>query len=1001
MDQRLKKCIDTSIGNINGCLKMNLLHELANKHSLSHAEHINWKRVTMLSIIGTEAEWPVRRDSVFGFEWGDSRRGCYINSTGSWVLLVGTNASNIRKYLDKCGDNLTYLLIGYTNMRSISIPSELKLREIHLIYNSCLVQVPTLGLQRRLQVLDLQGSKCNFGVNLAWFSELRELDLEKTEIYRVSLEQTLNNLRLCNLNKSKLKDMDFLAFCPAIEYLCLNGTEIQEIPEGIRFMEHLHKLYLEGLSLKMLPAWLPELGLSIGRSRDCDICLRSTQVAGVDMSIFEQSQAMIRDWFKGRSQEEAGSKLNEIKVVFLGDGSTGKSLTVNRLLNDGAKPETFDGEATPGIAIEDRSYTLQDGRNVQVHFWDFGGQEILHSMHRIFLTDRTLYVVMINARNNTQDDQARYWLHNVSSFAPGCPVLLVLNQIDQNPNASINERGLRKLYPNLRRVLRLSALTFDQNTFNRIFTENMLAEIAEFESLGTFFPNSWKKVMDQIRGMKGNYIKGDEFYRICRTHGIDGSKLCLDLLKWFNDIGISFCCSDSPWLRDYVVLKPEWITNAIYTIIWNKRSDTTNGMVARKEIFRLLVPEQGDSIKRVRSDMNYKLEDVDYVLNITRQFRLSFLINDEQEFIPMLCNANALSDVENFLDDTNVIEFRLEYEYLPNNVIHRLMVDMRNNLCKDKVWLTGAFFHQEYNEVSALVKSEGNVLFIYIKATDPEHKAHTYLNTIRTALRAIHEDMGLKTPTTLVGYTEEGRTEYFEYIVLEGARRNGQYFQFSKEFRRMISIDEILNGSDSIVVKKKEKLLRDIAKLCVQLQGNRIMLKASEDERNDILRDGLRNLGYYTADQTRIGSGRTGRRSGYLDLQILHEDQLPWTNLEAMKLKGVSDSQIAYWNDHLNRLVDNYNPGGMSSLFLINYIDCAPNTFSKICGTYIEHMRKYSPPKCELRHGSLSEIPILKEEMAYLRVFQNRYDLEGTPITVYHYFVGFTQGNQDEMDVEV
>ena len=51
-------------------------------------------------------------------------------------------------------------------------------------------------------------------------------------------------------------------------------------------------------------------------------------------------------------------------------------------------------------------------------------------MHRMFLTQNTLYVVVLNVREGNQEDRARYWLHNLKSFANGAPVLLVLNKAD-------------------------------------------------------------------------------------------------------------------------------------------------------------------------------------------------------------------------------------------------------------------------------------------------------------------------------------------------------------------------------------------------------------------------------------------------------------------------------------------------------------------------------------------------------------------------------------------
>lgn len=990
-DDRLNRAIANGYG-ISNCVDLTILKQMTTRYEMTHVSKLDWNRVKWLHILGTEQNWPTE----LGRTTDNLEKGCYVDSSGSWLLLAGADAKAIRYYLNRCSSDLQRLFIGHTNLQQIHIPSFPALRKLHLVGNRELGDVYGIEELHSLQVLDLYRSRLNFVLNLTPYAELEELDFGFLKVRGIQLEGALQKLRKCQLRYADISDMSFLSNCPALEQLFLAKNPIEQIPEEIRKLKHLRMITLWQLSLKELPDWLPELGLTIGQGQGYGIDLQDTKVEDEYLDFGGKSQKTIAAWFEAQKQAKAGTPLNELKVVFLGDGSAGKTLTITRLLNDGAHPEKFDGKATPGIVIRDREYRLPDKQKVQVHFWDFGGQEILHSMHRIFLTNQTLYVVMINARNNTQDDQARYWLHNVNSFAPGCPVLLVLNQVDQNPNASVNERSLRRLYRNLKRVIRLSALTYDQETFNSAFTTPMLEQIAEFEKLREMFPPTWKAVMDQVRGMTGNYIRGHQYNKICRESGVDDQERRLELLKRFNEIGVSFSCSASPRLQDYVVLKPEWITNAIYTILWNKHTETTNGMVDQNEIYRLLTPEEGDGVDRAHPEMSYQLEDVDFVLGITRQFRLSFPMGNK-EFMPMLCQANAVPDVDAFLDEPGVIEFRFEYEYLPNNVIHRLMVDMRRDLEAQKVWLTGAFFKHRYNGVRALVKSEGDVLSIYIRATDPEHRAHTYLNTLRSALDAIHEDMGLQLPETLVAYTESGKTEYFPYEVLEGSRQNGQSDFYSRAFRRMIPIDTILNGTDSQMVKKTNKLLRDIAKACIQLQNNRRMhnyygskYTVQEDDRNDLLRNALRNMGYHVSDQTHTGYGKTGVRAGSLDLQLLHEDNFPWTNLEAMNIKKATRAQLDYWDDHLNRLILNYDQTGLPVLFLVSYVDCAARDYQKLFNIFKEHMGEYAPPATELRHRTLSDERLAEDQFSYLRVTRCTYDHEGTPVTVYHYFVGFT-----------
>jgi small GTP-binding protein len=296
-----------------------------------------------------------------------------------------------------------------------------------------------------------------------------------------------------------------------------------------------------------LPDWLPELGLEFTYCED-GINLRGTKVFGADMTLFSekiadqnfaQHQELIREWFTAQ-KEEVAKPLNEIKVVFLGDGESGKSHTIARLLNDGGDPVGYIDSVTPGIVVHHKEYDL-DGRKIQVHYWDFGGQEIMHSMHRMFLTERTLYVVMLNARDDTQSDRARYWLHNIHSFAKDAPVILVLNKIDQNLNASVNEPDLRARYSGLKEIVRLSALKFNRDEFNTILTASLMRQIEESGYLDTEFPAAWKRLKDKLSSLSDDYILADEYSNLCDSCGIEAaSETRKELLHWFDDLGFLF-----------------------------------------------------------------------------------------------------------------------------------------------------------------------------------------------------------------------------------------------------------------------------------------------------------------------------------------------------------------------------------------------------------------------------------------------------------------------------
>ena len=933
---------------------------------------------------------------------GGTYRG-YVTLDNKWMLLINPPDESVMEFLEF--RKLKQLDIRFTSFGTLDVSRMPQLTELNLAHNqelrtvtglqklihlihldihsTNLRNIGSLGKLSNLMYLDASGINIEDGRFLGELKNLTELNLSECVIGVFPRLNQLKHLDTLLLNGAKIGELIETTFPDTIQNISLAFSTLRWIPEDIKNLRQLKLLDLSGLSLEQLPEWLPDLNLRFTRSGYSGLILSDTTVKGVDMSIFDQSQDIIRQWFEERRAEEKLVAQSEVKVVFLGDGEAGKTYTIARLLNDGVAPAEYDGYSTPGIAVADKTYTI-DGRLVKVHFWDFGGQEILHSMHRMFLTERTLYVVMLNARDNTQNERARYWLHNIKSFTRDAPVILVLNKIDQNENASVNENDLRAIYPGVTELVRMSVLRDNPEQFNANFVGVLKRQIGKMDNFAVSVPVSWSKVRQRLETMPDDYISGRTFHAICDECGMeDEPELRRSLLNWFSDLGVSFCYHGSAKLEDYVILRPEWITNAIYMIIFNKMEEINNGLVSHEAIYRLL-GKPSDQVSRVLPHVVYTPDEVEYVLNLTRKFRLSFPVGNASEFIPMLCDRYSKPIAEEYEHNPNTLEFQMEYEYLPNNVLHRLVVDLRRDLDTSQVWLTGALFRQASSGLSAVVKTEGSVLRIFVRGENDLHRSHTYLNIIQDTLAAIHRDMGLTEPKAFVVYKKDGKTERFSYKRLLGTLRSGAKEVYSETWNQIISVEDILNQTGRSAEQEQQMLLKDVISACEQLQAHKLFWIASEDDRNTGIRDILRYKGYHVCDQTLAGVGAGVSRAGALDLEIRRDPNTPWTVLEAMNLKGSRNSQIQYWNMHLRKLLNKYNHLGLPFLFLLSYVDATEDSFEKVIQVYGEHLRFYSP---DYTLQLSTPIALQSDSSQRIRTFRCVYDCCGFPTTVYHIFV--------------
>ena len=138
-----------------------------------------------------------------------------------------------------------------------------------------------------------------------------------------------------------------------------------------------------------------------------------------------------------------GEAENEVKVILLGNGRVGKTQLCRRF-----RGETFDPavESTHGVQIWREELRLRTGAEdqvFQVNWWDFGGQDIYHGTHALFLRSRAVFLILwapeledraeyeengITLRNQPLS----YWLDYVRTLAgDDSPVIVVQSQCDR------------------------------------------------------------------------------------------------------------------------------------------------------------------------------------------------------------------------------------------------------------------------------------------------------------------------------------------------------------------------------------------------------------------------------------------------------------------------------------------------------------------------------------------------------------------------------------------
>ncbi len=739
---------------------------------------------------------------------------CYLKK------LQSLDLSNTSINYWDCLSKLTQLLklnLSYSQVRSLECIRELrKLKTLNLSYTQ--VRSRSLECIRELR-------------------NLETLNLSYTQVSSLNDLSGLMNLKTLNLRRTKVRSLRCIKELRNLETLDLQETEVSSLEE-LALLDKLTKLCISKIKISSIPQWLIARELSFYPNEENGgkkgVYMKDVQLSEQPVSLFSQSRELIEAYYK----EAEPSPLNEAKVIFLGDGGVGKTYSIYRITHKGKQPPSL--KTTPGVNIT--PYECE-GSATNINFWDFGGQEIMYSMHRCFLTERTCYVVTVTNRWSEVMRQARRWLKNIECFAPDSRVILAVNLWEGVSYSDLDIDVLRTEF---------TKLTIDKVEYNAAdrngdgiqkLKESIKDEVGKLPSVKAKVPKSWKEIMEKVRNMTDdsgkslNYITKEQYQKICEDAKLkDPRKTSDELLDWFNCLGVCFSyhknAKDGSKITEYMILKPEWLTNAVYIIVNNCQGKVKHGCITYEDILRVLNHPQIYIVKKLK----YNQDELRYLLEVMRKFRLSFELPEKREFVPALC-PNKTPD--NLRPKNSKLHVRCEvrYDYLPDSVVHRLMCDCSEDLRFERCWLKGLYIRDPYglHAVCEMSKDDG---VLYVDVYQVEEKENPFplspqwlLRSLLNKIERINNEYDLKSTTWICSH--EGKATFRLEFLLDALKKGATYVPApnSEEYklyetRRLISQvfdesfkEEISESNETEIEELFLKKLVDKKEIYLMLQN--------------------------------------------------------------------------------------------------------------------------------------------------------------------------------------
>ncbi len=689
-------------------------------------------------------------------------------------------------YYDSVGYQLNYqqrvIGLGLFQCALSELPAEIgqleNLRELSLIGNNLSELPAEIGQLENLQELNLNGNNLSeLPAEIGQLEKLERLYLDRNKLSELPAEiGQLRNLQELNLNGNNLSEWPAeIVQLKNLQTLILSVNKLSELPAEIGQLENLWELSLIGNKLSELPAEVGQL------QNSCQLSLNNNPLKTTPIEIAKKGIPAIRDYFQSLAKEE-NLPLNEAKVIILGQGGIGKTSLVNRLLYD-----TYnDTESkTEGINVEKWQVPI-DNQQIRLNVWDFGGQEVMHATHQFFLTKRSLYILLIDARQGEEFSRPEYWLKLIQTYGGDSPVLVVVNKTDEHQLA-FNKKFLQQKYKNIQGFYDISC---KKNTGIDTLKTAITKQIKQLPHVFDILPKSWFDLKQQLEAMPDDFITYDHYVQVCTKHQINETSPQKTLIDLLHDLGIVLNFREDtkrPQLQNTNILKPNWATEAIYKLINCHVLFQTKGVLELPQLSELL------------DNTRYPQTQHRTLIELMTKFELCFEMPNTAEESYLIADLLNREEPDLNWNDKDCLKFEYHYDVLPSSIFSRFLVRMHKLISKKTYWFTGVMLTHENNK--ALIKTDLEDKKIFISVNGTTQTRRVLLGIIRNEFKTIHSTFAKLTIKEFVPY-KGTNVSYQRLLRLEVKGKETDYLD---EIDEDIDVQTLLNGLSDPQNRQRER----------------------------------------------------------------------------------------------------------------------------------------------------------------------------------------------------
>jgi GTPase SAR1 family protein len=498
--------------------------------------------------------------------------------------------------------------------------------------------------------------------------------------------------------------------------------------ESLSALSKLIFLYIQGNNIRHLDCFRSLENLRF-------LFVKYNPIRDVPESIFDQWNCIkdLRIWWQETSDKAKVKPNKRVKLQIIGNGNAGKSSIVEAL-KMGVCEKKF--TSTHGIVIEPLNYGI-DNENINFNVWDFGGQEIYHGTHQLFIASQSIHLIVeddeseqlaldrTRVKDREKPDEMvlhqplQHYIDSSKRQSPGSIRVVVKNKIDVED--SISNNSLKTIAD--KNGLDFHAVSATQGTGILELRKILAQKREDILHYGMLMPVSWLDVQNYfLANMKRKelyrqkLINQDIFNEICANCKVtDIARPAL--LDFLHHTGILY--KNKEFLKDTIIADQRWALEAIYkpldrkSTFYDELRNDFKGRVRLKYLFKAF-------------GVGYETEHKWLFLNFMRSCGLCFPLYQKDaeeteesyyifpEFLPEN-ETPAVKELWKTARDVKV--FTYHPEYLDYFRIQKFIVDLGNKTKVEYIWKSGILVVADKGKFRVEVSDHNTKIKVSMEAT--------------------------------------------------------------------------------------------------------------------------------------------------------------------------------------------------------------------------------------------------------------------------------------------